>query len=768
MNRLMPGTNLGPYTIVAPLGAGGMGEVYRARDPRLDRDVALKVLPAAVANDPDRLARFEREARTVAALNHPHIVTIHSIEQADGIRFLTMELVEGESLDRIVPSGGMTVARAVDLAIGVADALARAHEKAIVHRDLKPANVMVTSDGRVKVLDFGLAKPEERPERAGKPRAGGSDALTIESPLSMAGQVMGTAPYMAPEQIRGESVDGRADLFAFGIIFYELVTGERPFTGATFADVSSAILRDTPRPARKVRADLPADIERLIGRCLEKDREQRIQSAAEVRKELERVRQLLASGPRIPASVSEGPSIAVLPFTNMSADPENEYFSDGLTEEMLNVLAKNPGLRVAGRTSSFAFKGKNEDLREIGQKLGVATLLEGSVRRAGNRVRITAQLVKAADGFHLWSETYDRVLDDIFAVQDDIAQSVAAAMNVALLGRSSTTGHGDGETYDLFLQARHLMMQGPGPSLVRAGELLREVLERSPENARAWAELARVHATRAAHGFSPVLEGYGSARKAVESALALDDKLPQAYEVLAYILSAFEHRWAESAAALEQARALAPGDGGILSSSAIGEAIAGNLEKAFQLSARAIKLDPLNAYAHQLRARVLEWCRRDREAEIEYRTALELSPGIVMAHTFVGRLLVLQGRHKEGLETIAKELSSGYRNYGLAMAHHEIGDREASDRALAALLAEGEDWAFQIACAHAARGEKDAAFEWLERAYFLRDSGIPLTALARPLESLHTDPRWPKFLDRIGLRPVAPPASPLSEDSEPR
>ncbi len=390
MARLVPGTKVGPYEIVAPLGAGGMGEVYRARDPRLGREVALKVLPEAVASRHDWLARFEREAKTVAALNHPHIVTIHSIEEAGAIRFLTMELVDGQSLDELLAPGGLPLPRALELSIALADALAAAHGKGIVHRDLKPGNVMLTRDGRVKVLDFGLAKLEERPPRPGSDTLPGTLALTVDSPISTAGQVMGTVPYMAPEQIRGEAVDARADLFAFGIMLYELVSGRRPFAGKTLADVSSAILRDAPAPIQTVRPGLPRALDRIIGRCLEKDRERRFQSARDVRNELELVRREVESEARSPARAAEGPSIAVLPFANMSADPENEYFSDGLSEELLNVLAKNAGLKVAGRTSSFAFKGRHEDLREIGHKLGVATLLEGSVRKAGNRVRITA------------------------------------------------------------------------------------------------------------------------------------------------------------------------------------------------------------------------------------------------------------------------------------------------------------------------------------------------------------------------------------------
>src|SRR5262245_14691694 len=394
---LPPGTKLGPYEIIAPLGTGGMGEVYRAKDSRLDRHVAVKVLPAAVAMDPDRLARFEHEARTVAGLNHPNIVVLHSIEEAGGVRFLTMELVEGQSLDREVSPGGLPLARVLELSIPLADALAAAHAGNVVHRDLKPANVMVNSEGRVKVLDFGLAKLVQAPHATSETiPMDATQALTIETPLSNAGLMVGTVPYMAPEQVRGETVDARTDLFAFGVIVFELATGQRPFTGSTSADVSSSILRDTPEPLERLRPDLPLDLGTIIARCLEKGREQRFQGAKDVRDALERLRRAMItpsastsrSAPSLaPAAEKDNASIAILPFVNLSRDEENEYFSDGLTEELLNMLAKIRGLRVAARTSSFHFKGKNPTIAEVGRALNVATVLEGSVRRAGNRVR---------------------------------------------------------------------------------------------------------------------------------------------------------------------------------------------------------------------------------------------------------------------------------------------------------------------------------------------------------------------------------------------
>src|SRR5512134_2047437 len=353
------GTRLGAYEIVAPLGRGGMGVVYRARDLHLGREIALKVLPAEMSASADWLARFEREARIVAALSHPNIVVLHTLEDEGGVRFLTMELVEGQSLDQALAPGGLPILRVLDIGIALADALTAAHEKGVIHRDLKPGNVMLTTDGRIKVLDFGLAKLTE----SAAPIAA-SQAATLAAPISGAGMIQGTAPYMAPEQIRGEAVDARSDLFALGVVVYELLAGKRPFTGETYVDIVHAILHGGPMPLTSVRSDVPRDLDRIVTRCLEKNPRQRFQTALDVSNEL---RQLRKEWERGESSTVSGPatemvaSIAVLPFANRSGSAEDEYFSDGLADELLNVLAKIKGLRVIARTSSSQFKGSADD-----------------------------------------------------------------------------------------------------------------------------------------------------------------------------------------------------------------------------------------------------------------------------------------------------------------------------------------------------------------------------------------------------------------------
>lgn len=716
-----------------------MGEVYRARDTRLGRDVALKVLPEALAGDPESLARFEREARIAAGLSHSNIVVLYSIEEVSGTRFLTMELVEGQRLDREIGPHGVPVERFLDISTALAEALVAAHERGIVHRDLKPANIMVTRDGRVKVLDFGLARIAQMAASEGERTA------TAHS-ISIAGQVMGTAPYMAPEQVRGEATDARTDLFALGIVMYELATGHRPFTGATSADVTSAVLRDTPTPLERVRSDLPREVASIVDRCLAKDPGRRFQTALELKESLGRVQEKT----RAARADSASPSIAVLPFVNMSRDEENEYFSDGLTEELLNVLAKVPELKVTGRTSSFAFKGKQEDVRDIGQKLGVATLLEGSVRKAGNRVRITAQLIKAADGFHLWSETYDRVIDDIFAVQDDIARSVSQALRVQLLGAPAAPKTNP-ESYSLILQANHFVRQNTSAALARAVTLYQRAIETSPESAPAWAGLALAHEFQAGYGHADVPQSVRNAKAAAERALALDDRLAEAHLAMGILLASFEFRYREGMESVRRAVELAPGASTAIGMLSFYEAMIGDKAEARRLALRGVEIDPLNREAHTALAR-LESGDGNLEAACEsYSRVLELSPGAANIHSTLGLLYLRRAMADKAIEEIMKEPSAGYRDHALAMAYWEMGMKKESDEALARLLKEPEQWAIQFAGAYAVRGQNDEAFRWLERAYELRDAGIVMLRFMSSLRKLHSDPRWPGLLDKVGL-----------------
>jgi serine/threonine protein kinase len=518
------GRQLGSYRIQSLLGAGGMGEVYRARDTKLNRDVALKMLPAAFARDADRLARFRREARAVAALNHPHIVTIFSIEEHDEVPFMTMELVEGLTLDQAIPQHRLPVSRFFDIAIALADALSAAHRKHIIHRDLKPANVMITDDGHVKVLDFGLARAVDvEGVRA-------NDDLT-DVGITKTGLIVGTMPYMSPEQITAQPLDHRTDLFSLGIVLYELATGERPFRGDSAPALMSSILKDRPAPVGQGRSDVPGDACRLIEQCLEKAPRDRIQTAREILDGLKSCRKAWETAADrstrgappggIPQPAERATSIAVLAFSDMSAAKDQDWFCDGIAEEILNALTPLKGLRVAARTSAFSFKGKGEDLRTIGEKLNVTTVLEGSVRRAGDRVRITVQLSEVATGFQLWSKRYDREVKDIFDVQDEIAKAVAERLRVTLAAgdRLVEQATPNIEAYELYLKGRALIDRR-GASVPVGLELLEKAVRLDPRYSLAWAGIADALTvlaySGAARGSASKAQAMAAARRSIE------------------------------------------------------------------------------------------------------------------------------------------------------------------------------------------------------------------------------------------------------------
>ena len=761
---LTPGTRLGPYEIVAPLGAGGMGEVYRARDTRLGREVAVKVLPAEVGSSPHRLARFEREAMTVARLNHPNIVVLHSIEEDGGTRFLTMELVEGRSLAALVAPGGLPLVQVLDLAIPLADALTAAHEKGVVHRDLKPANVMVTREGRVKVLDFGLAKLAQVDADLGA-----TQAATLAAPISDAGQVVGTVPYMAPEQLRGETADARSDLFSLGVVMYELAGGRRPFAGQSQAEIGSAILRDAPPSLASLRPDLPGELVHIIERCLEKNPRERVQTALDVLNELRSLRRTLERGAPAPKPVADKlASIAVLPFVNRSASADDEYFSDGLADELLSVLARIKGLRVTARTSAFQFKGRNEDLAVIGQKLNVATILEGSVRKAGNRVRISVQLVKVSDGYQLWSETYDRTFEDIFAVQDDIAQSVVKELRRTLLGeeadsqasdeakadvaRAARGRATDPEAHRLGLLARHLLDRLTREDTAKAVEYLKQALDRDPESALAWLDLSRARANQAGFGWAPVAQGYGRAREAAERALALEPDLAEGHSALGWLRMYHDRDWRGAAASYARALELAPRNANVLRRAGVLAGNRGHFGEAIVLYRRALEHDPLSASGYHNLGLSLHNIDRFEEAEAAFRKTLELSPQRVVTRSHLSMTLLALGRSEEALAEANREPEEQFRLWALAILHHSLGHRAESDGALQKLIAGHATLAaYQIADVYATRGEVDRAFEWLERAHAQSDGGLVELKVSPRLRSLHGDPRWGAFLRKMGF-----------------
>jgi serine/threonine protein kinase/tetratricopeptide (TPR) repeat protein len=581
-----------------------MGEVYRATDTKLGRDVALKVLPAAMARDPERLARFQREARAVAALNHPHIVTLYSVEEAEGVHFLTMELIEGQSLEHRIRAGGLALDQIIEIASALAQALAAAHEKGIVHRDLKPANVMVTDDGRVKVLDFGLAK-DVRLDKS-------SDATLTSAAQTAVGVVMGTLPYMSPEQIAGRVIDHRTDIFSLGVMLYEMTSGRRPFEGESSAELASAILRDTPRPLNQLRPDVPEELSRVIRRCLEKSAADRFSSARDIR---EGLRHVTADSPSMgpaPAShplaevnsgatrAEEGFWIAVLPFKYGGANTDLTDLADGLSEDIVTGLSRFSYLRVIARSSTLRYAREAVDVRTVGRELGARYVMEGSLRQAGSTLRITAQLVDATSGVHLWAETYERSFrpEQIFAVQDDVVprvvSTVADTHGVLPHTMSEALRNQDPDLlspYEAVLRSFAHFQRVNAEEHAAARAALERAVQKAPGDADCWAMLSMMYREEYTHGFNlrpdPIGRALAAARRAVEPAPSNH----LAYHALASALF-FRRDFGAFRSAAERAIALNPMDGFTLAYLGFLIAYSGDWERGCALVEQATQLNP--------------------------------------------------------------------------------------------------------------------------------------------------------------------------------
>ncbi len=754
---LHSGQKLAHYEIVAPLGAGGMGEVYRARDSRLGREVAIKVLPGAVASDPERLARFEREARTVAALNHPNIVVLHSIEEDRGVRFLTMELVEGRTLADEVRPGGLPLERLLDLGTPLAEALSAAHERGVVHRDLKPRNVMVSAEGRVKVLDFGLARP------AGESSVPSDSGAPTEQALSVAGQVLGTVPYMAPEQVRGAAVDARTDLFALGVLLYQLATGRHPFAGDTLADVTTAILRDAPRPPAELRAGLPADLSRLVLQCLEKDAKARPATAREVAQALRALRGALApaTGGTAPGDQGAIRSLAVLPLENVSRDPAQEYFADGMTEALISDLARLESLRVISRRSAMAYKGVTKPLPVIAAELGVDAVLEGSALLLGNRVRINVQLVDARRDETLWSERYDRSLEDVLDLQSEVAAAVARKIALIVTPSEATRlaerRHVNAEAHIEYLKGKHTAEATSPQAIELSIRYFQRALELDPGHAAAWAGLGECHTTRASRGMAPPAEAMEDARRAALKALELDPTLAEAHVVLGHVHQR-DHDYPRALEALRRAIGLNPGLSAAWYVLGRGYYIVERHAEAKEAMLKSVSLDPLSMIIHTAVGDAYYYAREYEESVRWYRKAIELDPRFDGAHTDLARSLEALGQFDEALAHYEEGRRLGGSvagpSFGLAHLAASRGDAPEARRILAELVAARAGRvvsAWGIAAVHACLGDVDEAFRWLESAIEEHATGLVLLRVHPRLDPIRHDPRYAEMIRRLKL-----------------
>lgn len=764
---LEAGSRLGPYEIVAPLGSGGMGEVYRARDPRLGRDVAVKILPADAAADPEHLNRFEREARAVASLSHPNVLAIFDVGLGE-VPFLVTELLRGETLRELLDRGPLSPRRTLELGIQLAAGLAAAHDHGIVHRDLKPANVFITAEGQVKILDFGLAKQVDVRD---------SDE-SITRPQTLRGTVLGTLGYMSPEQLRGLEAGPRSDIFACGAILAEMLTGHRAFRGESPADTISAILNDPPG-ALDFPAGTPPELAFTVRRCLEKDANRRFQSAGELLATLEGISEVRSGPLRVTefldssrAASSTPTSIAVLPFANMSADPEDQYFSDGLAEELVNALTRLSGLRVASRTSSFRYRNPHADVREIGRELGVGAILEGSVRRSGQRLRVTVQLTNVENGYHIWAERYDREMADIFDVQDEIVQSTVSALAPTLVGQAKGVVKRPTENlqaYDLYLRGRYFWNQRSPAVFGMAIRYFEEAIAVDPQYALAYAGLADCYSILRVYGWTPPEHSQPRALEAVTKALSLEPQLPEARFSRALYEFYFEQHWRSARHAFVDAITMSPRMAMFHAYFAMFLATEYEYGEAERQLDEALTMDPHSSIVHFLAA-CAACVMGDPASALDHATrALDLQPESLGARWPQTVALLMAGRHEEaiaaGEQVVARTRAPVY--IGVLGMVYGLAGRLADARRLAHELDERQgrgEYIVPVARLSLSLGLGDRAGIRAALAACVDGGAAPFSVVSTGrwlLDTYRGDPEIDGLLDRLhdGARPHEVPGS---------
>ena len=755
----MTGRTIAHYRILEKIGEGGMGVVYKARDAHLDRTIAIKVLPAEAMADAERRRRFVQEAKAASALNHPGIVQIYDINSDGGVDFIAMEYVAGKTLDRCI--GRLRIGEALKYGVQIADAIAAAHAAGIVHRDLKPANIMVTETGLLKILDFGLAKLTQPIQREVSGTGSSMEPLTGE------GRIMGTVAYMSPEQALGQELDVRSDLFSFAVVLYEMATGTLPFRGSTLAALFDSILHKAPISPVRLKPDLPDELEHIVKKALEKDRKLRYQSSSDMRADLERLKRDLDSGCLVTSMAAEPvriPSLAVLPFANLSADKENEYFSDGLAEDIIDALTHVPGLRVMARTSAFAFRGKEQDVRKIGAKLSVENILEGSVRRAGNRVRVTAQLVKARDGYQLWSQRFDREMTDVFAIQDEISQAIVEKLRVQLAGdRPLVKRHTENvDAYHLFLRGRHCMFRMTPESLTKSKEYLEQAIALDPNYALAYAGMAEYYFWSAHWAFKDPREALPKFKSAAMEAVSQDDTLAEAHSMLGLALGPVGFDWAGAEREFRRAIELNPASPivrfyyGFFFLQPMGR-----LDEGSSQLQRAMELDPLSSLYNTLLA-YLYYARGQCDLAIaQHRRAMDLDPSFFAPHWLLSAAYAHMGRLEEAIAEAQKACELSGRHalaLGLLGLAYELSGRRSEARALLEELTTKCRTTYvpptAMVAVYRGLGELDQTLGWLEKGVEERDLIVVCCLKSEPLTiPVQGHPRYQTLLRKMNLEP---------------
>ncbi|MCI0404002.1 MAG: protein kinase [Acidobacteria bacterium] len=746
------------YRVLEKLGGGGMGVVYKAEDLKLGRLVALKFLPDDVARDEAAVERFKREARAASALDHPNICTIYEIGEHEGQPFIAMQYLEGETLkQRIDAQRALPDEEVMRVGLQVAEALEAAHGKGIVHRDIKPANIFLTSRGQVKVLDFGLAKLVHS-----------AGDITATASLTQTGAAPGTLPYMAPEQLRGQEVDGRADIHAFGCVLYEMATGQRPFRAELGSQLIDDILHKVPAAPGRLNPDLPPDLERIILKCLEKDPENRYQSAKELLVDLRRLERSPAAGLALGSSRPRRSrrkkvrSLAVLPLANLSRDPEQEYFSDGMTEALITDLCKIGALKVISRTSAMRYKGTDKPLPEIARELGVDAVVEGSVLRAGERVRITAQLIHAETDEHLWAESYERDVRDVLSLQSEVARSIAQEIRGKLtpqeqarLGRSHRVRP---EAHDAYLRGRFQWNKRTEAALREALRYFQQAIEVDPAYTLAHVGLADSYNILGLYGVLPPKESFPRAKAAARRALELEETLGEAHASLAYGICYYDWDFPASLREFERALELSPAYAVAYQWHANVLLVIGRQAEAIAAVKRARELDPLSVVIQASVGWWLYYARQYDQAILEFRKAIELDPDFALAHLWLAWGLEQTGGCDEAVrESELAVRLAGVTPYFLGSLGYTYAicgrtrDAEKILRDLEELSRTAYVSPYCRAIVELGLGRKEEALHWLERAFEDRTNWLVLLKADPKVDLLRDNPRFLDLLGRIGL-----------------